>query len=220
MRYAAILTGFVGIAALTTPAAAAEGGPSPAPGLYIRFVTMTGAAGGTGGLPASCSGASAIVSEQNQASKWPSWHPVQSMKGDIEQTLNLGSQSTGAGAGKVTYNPFSVTMAPSSLDATLVEYTASGKVLCDVDLLVVGAQGSTQLYKLRMAALKTMSWSADSRGVGSSTYTFEYGGFMIVNQTYRPDGAPGKTTAKAWNRVLNTSLTPSATDIALKQLMP
>jgi hypothetical protein len=28
---------------------------------------------------------------------------------DIEQTLNIGSQSTGAGAGKVTFNPFSNT---------------------------------------------------------------------------------------------------------------
>jgi bacteriocin-like protein len=27
---------------------------------------------------------------------------------DIEQTLNIGSQSTGAGAGKVTFNPFQV----------------------------------------------------------------------------------------------------------------
>ena len=25
---------------------------------------------------------------------------------DIEQTLNIGSQATGAGAGKVTFNPF------------------------------------------------------------------------------------------------------------------
>jgi hypothetical protein len=28
---------------------------------------------------------------------------------DIEQVLNIGSQSGGAGAGKVTFNPFSVT---------------------------------------------------------------------------------------------------------------
>ena len=28
---------------------------------------------------------------------------------DIGQTLNIGSQSTGAGAGKVTFNPFSIT---------------------------------------------------------------------------------------------------------------
>jgi hypothetical protein len=28
---------------------------------------------------------------------------------DIEQTLNIGSQSTGAGAGKARFNPFSIT---------------------------------------------------------------------------------------------------------------
>jgi hypothetical protein len=28
---------------------------------------------------------------------------------DVEQTLNIGSQSSGAGAGKVTFNPFSIT---------------------------------------------------------------------------------------------------------------
>jgi hypothetical protein len=28
---------------------------------------------------------------------------------DIEQVLNIGSQSSGAGAGKVTFNPFSIT---------------------------------------------------------------------------------------------------------------
>jgi hypothetical protein len=27
--------------------------------------------------------------------------------GGIEQTLNIGSQSSGAGAGKITFNPFS-----------------------------------------------------------------------------------------------------------------
>jgi hypothetical protein len=29
--------------------------------------------------------------------------------GGIEQVLNIGSQSGGAGAGKVTFNPFSIT---------------------------------------------------------------------------------------------------------------
>ena len=33
------------------------------------------------------------------------------VSGGIEQVLNIGSQSSGAGAGKVTFNPFSVTRA-------------------------------------------------------------------------------------------------------------
>ena len=28
---------------------------------------------------------------------------------DVEQVLNIGSQSSGAGAGKVTFNPFQIT---------------------------------------------------------------------------------------------------------------
>ena len=28
---------------------------------------------------------------------------------DIEQVLNIGSQTSGAGAGKITFNPFSIT---------------------------------------------------------------------------------------------------------------
>jgi len=34
---------------------------------------------------------------------------VEDFSFDIEQTLNIGSQSSGAGAGKVTFNPFSIT---------------------------------------------------------------------------------------------------------------
>jgi hypothetical protein len=34
---------------------------------------------------------------------------------DIEQVLNIGSQSSGAGAGKVTFNPFSIRRSRGSL---------------------------------------------------------------------------------------------------------
>ncbi len=34
---------------------------------------------------------------------------VETFSFDVEQTLNIGSQSSGAGAGKVTFNPFSIT---------------------------------------------------------------------------------------------------------------
>jgi hypothetical protein len=33
-------------------------------------------------------------------------HELDTGAGGIEQTLNIGSQGTGAGAGKVTFNPF------------------------------------------------------------------------------------------------------------------
>ena len=39
---------------------------------------------------------------------------------DTEQTLNIGSQSTGAGAGKITFNPFSITRKIDRFFADLV----------------------------------------------------------------------------------------------------
>jgi hypothetical protein len=60
------------------------------------------------------------AAEQSKMTKSPlvgndelSSHDLEKVSGgsafDIEQTLNIGSQSTGAGAGKVTFNPFSIT---------------------------------------------------------------------------------------------------------------
>ncbi len=46
---------------------------------------------------------------------------------DIEQTLNIGSQSTGAGAGKVTFNPFSITRKIDRASPTLFEQPAPAR---------------------------------------------------------------------------------------------
>jgi type VI protein secretion system component Hcp len=39
----------------------------------------------------------------------PALFEVEDYSFDIEQTLNIGAQSSGAGAGKVTFNPFQIT---------------------------------------------------------------------------------------------------------------
>jgi hypothetical protein len=39
----------------------------------------------------------------------PTEKGLANVAGGIEQMLNIGSQSLGAGAGKITFNPFSVT---------------------------------------------------------------------------------------------------------------
>jgi hypothetical protein len=142
------------------------------------------------------------------------------MSFDIEQTLNIGSQSTGAGAGKVTFNPLSITMTPSSLDATLSTNAESGAPLCELDLMIVTAQGRSQLFKMNLAAVKTVAWKTDAAKNLSSTYTFEYGGLIVVNQAYAPSGAAGRVTAKGWDRVRNVAVTPSSSDLALRQMMP
>src|SRR5580704_14346907 len=45
---------------------------------------------------------------------------------DIEQTLNIGSQTSGAGAGKVTFNPFSITRKIDQASPILFQMACSG----------------------------------------------------------------------------------------------
>ncbi len=206
MKRALLLASLVSTAVLATPSADAESlrpAGAPTPGIYVRFVKYGGGTSDVGSCAPSAS--TIIVSEQNSISRWSAWHPVQSMKFDIEQTLNIGSQTTGAGAGKVTFNPLSITMQASSLDATLVDMASSGTALCEADLLLVSAQGPTELFSMRLAAVKTVAFAPDSSGHSTTTATFEYGGLIVVNQSVKADGTAGKAVGKGWNRVRNSN---------------
>lgn len=198
------------IADALTPIAA-----PPPPGIYLRLVKYAGT-NGVGACPITST--STVVSEQNAGTRWPTWHPVQSMHLDMEQTLSLGSQSSGAGAGRVTFNPFTISMAPSSLDATLSDMAASGTPFCEADLLVVSNQGASQLFSMRLAAVKTIGWSSSGSNLTTSL-SFDYGGLIVVNQAYNASGGAGRPTGKGWNRLQNVALAPSASDLAITTLM-
>ena len=214
----AILAGVVSTIVFAAPIAdALTLTPSQAPpGIYIRFLKYGGTAG-VGACPATA--ATTVISEQNSGNRFAAWNPVQKFSFDIEQTLNIGSQSTGVGAGKVTFNPLSISMAPSSLDSTLTDMAESGTPFCEADLLVVGAQGATELFSMRLAAVKTVSFSGTASGQAPTTFTFEYGGLVVVNHSYTATGAAGKSTGRGWDRTRNVALTPSATDLGITTMM-
>src|SRR5436305_1758494 len=50
-----------------------------------------------------------------------------------DQTLNIGSQSSGAGAGKVTFNPLHLSFSQLGLDPKLFQMLASGAAFKEVD---------------------------------------------------------------------------------------
>ena len=53
---------------------------------------------------------------------------------DIEQTLNIGSASSGAGAGKITFNPFSITRKVDRASPIFFQMACSGKSFQTVGL--------------------------------------------------------------------------------------
>lgn len=130
---------------------------------------------------------------------------------DIEQTLNIGSQATGAGAGKVTFNPFSITRKIDISSPVLFQRACSGTPFMEVLLGLRKSSGGDVTgqiflaFRFKLVAVKTISWSYDDESP-KETITFEYGGLQVW---YTPQDPSGKMMPAGqpggWNRVLNTS---------------
>jgi type VI secretion system secreted protein Hcp len=144
---------------------------------------------------------------------------------DIEQVLNIGSQSSGAGAGKVTFNPFQVTRKTDRLSPRLFTMCCAGQHFKQVSLYLRRAGGgaggatstSTQTsgttflrFDFALVAVKTISWSgSDGDEACKEEVTFEYGALQVRYVQQGSDGKP-MTTADAnpvgsWNRVYNNN---------------
>jgi type VI protein secretion system component Hcp len=129
---------------------------------------------------------------------------------DTEQTLNIGSQSTGAGAGKITFNPFSITRKIDRFSPVLFQNSCSGTAFQKVVLgLRKSAGGDTSgaiylVFIFKLVAVKTMAWSYDDESP-KETVTFEYGGLQIHYRPQAPDGSFQGEIAGGWNKVRNIS---------------
>ncbi len=127
---------------------------------------------------------------------------------DIEQTLNIGSQSTGAGAGKVTFNPFSINRKIDISSPTLFQMACSGTPFKQVTLWLrksSGGQTSGQIFlvfNFKLVAVKTIAWSYDDESP-KEAMTFEYGGLQVFYSQQKPDGSMLTPIPSGWNRVKN-----------------
>ena len=127
---------------------------------------------------------------------------------DIEQVLNIGSQSRGAGAGKVTFNPFSITRPIDKSSPKLFDMACSGTPFQDVGLgLRKGSGGESAgrfflAFTFKLVAVKTISWSHDETSP-KETITFEYGGLQIRYGIQSAGGAITTVIPGGWNRVTN-----------------
>ncbi|MEO8765474.1 MAG: type VI secretion system tube protein Hcp [Ginsengibacter sp.] len=130
---------------------------------------------------------------------------VSAFSGDVEQQLNIGSQSSGAGAGKILFNPFRITKFADAVSPLLFADAASGKAFKTVEVFFVNARKIPEVrYTYKLVAIKAISWAAASGEQGTiESISFEYGGLII---TVYPHNKGGSTVVQAgWNRVKNVS---------------
>jgi type VI secretion system Hcp family effector len=127
---------------------------------------------------------------------------------DIEQTLGIGSQSTGAGAGKVTFNPFSITRKVDKSSPTFFENACSGKAFKNVYLGIRKSAGNDAtgvfflVFTFKLVAVKTVGWAHDDEAP-KETVTFQYGGLQIRYGQQAAKGNIDKVFPGGWNLVRN-----------------
>jgi type VI secretion system Hcp family effector len=129
-----------------------------------------------------------------------------SLTWSIEQTLNIGSQTSGAGAGKVAFNDLNFTKAVDATSPAFFQALCAGIPFQFVDISFVTSAGTTATCRLKLAAVKSIDGTVGTVGgaVGTGAPTediaLEYGGAIWT---------VGAASA-GWNRVQNTADTNQA----------
>ena len=166
-------------------------------------------------------GVSPTLNINQNASKSPldvdlsNYLQLSSIQYDFVQTLNIGSQATGAGAGKVTFNPLTITKTVDQTSAPLFQAMASGTPYQFIEFLIVSSFSTERnrvvLYKvlLKLAAVKTMSVSSVDCTSGcpgiAESISFEYGGYVVFTYIQKADGSVTPGRIAGWNRVMNVA---------------
>jgi type VI secretion system secreted protein Hcp len=136
--------------------------------------------------------------------------PVLDWSMDLQQTLNIGSQATGAGAGKVAFNALSVTRVVDSFSPKLFQMAAAGTPFAYVDLLESRASASDPRgqaflgWRFGLTAVASIAWSHDD--YVKETVSFQYGSLTMQYFPQMPNGSFGKPVVAGWDRVKNVSL--------------
>lgn len=134
---------------------------------------------------------------------------------DLEQILNIGSQSSGAGAGKVTFNAFNITRSIDKASPTFFKMACNGTAFQQVVLMLRKSSGETGggaatsgvvflRFDFKLVAVKTISWAHDETSP-KETMAFEYGGLQMRYSQQDPSGKLGPVLAAGWNRVRNVA---------------
>src|SRR5262245_39414648 len=118
------------------------------------------------------------------------WFEISGFDFDLGNTSSIGSAPGGAGAGKVTFSPLTLSLDSNTGLAPLLALAATGATLNGATLAGVNAAGQ-QVYHLDLAnvSVTNVEHHADSNTGANPTLTLRYG--QIELETFTPDGTGG-----------------------------
>ncbi len=134
---------------------------------------------------------------------------IESIAYSSENILSIGSTSSGAGAGKVSFNPLTITKRIDKSSPALFLNLANGKFFRSVNFIFVNMTGQTHFapfsIQLGLVGISKIEGSATAGDDAlREIITLEYGGIKIQSLDFDKTGKPLTTvSASTWNRVRN-----------------
>jgi type VI protein secretion system component Hcp len=186
------------------------GGVSASPGSNTAVIMeLTPSNPNLGGLNSIPVGESQVSGSQNQEFNVTSFD-----LGASSPTLNIGSQSTGAGAGKVTFQPFTVTKTVDRYSSDLFLDLAAGKALASAEIIVrkpdaTGTATPVAQYLMKDVLLTSVHISGTAKNT-TETIQGEYAAIQFVFYGQTKSGTTEPVSSGGWSRVTN-SQTPTPT---------
>lgn len=129
-----------------------------------------------------------------------------------ENTINIGSDSEGGGAGKATFKDLTITKKTDSSSCGIFTRLCEGYHFTDMIIELrrsggkPGESGAVFLkWEFKLVMVKDLTWSgADGDDVCEESLVFEYGAMKVTYTRQKGlDGTGGKQASAEWSRVLN-----------------
>ena len=128
-----------------------------------------------------------------------------------ENTINIGSISSGGGAGKATFKPLTMRKKTDSASCALFAKLCEGKHFDDMVIELrrsgsqAGSSGATFLkWEFKLVMLADISWSgSDGDDVCEENLIWEYGAMKVTYSMQDIRGKKTKDYSGEWSRVRN-----------------
>ena len=190
-----------------TGATGPAGGVSASPGSNSDVIMeLTPSNANLGGLNSVPVGESQVSGSQNQEFNLTSFDL------GVANTLNIGSATSGAGAGKVTFQPFTVTKTVDKYSSDLFLDLAAGKRVTSAEIIVrradaTGTATPVAQYLMKDVLITSLHVSGTAKQT-TETLQGEYGAIQFVFYGQATDGTTKPVSQGGWSQVTN-SQTPN-----------
>ncbi|HXW79848.1 MAG TPA: type VI secretion system tube protein Hcp [Acidimicrobiales bacterium] len=126
---------------------------------------------------------------------------------EVENSLNIGSATSGAGAGKAKFDPITVTRNIDVASPALFQLCASGTHLKQVDFVVSqsggsGGQKPFLRFTFSTVFVQNITWNASAGGdAPQETLNLEYGQMEMTFLNSQTNSAP----TAGWSQITNSA---------------